>query len=105
MYSGLQKPGAVLSEQETVDLEKQLHRIQSFYKRKMRVPLMNCDPDMLQEEALEYFEKGIETQMLDDFKKAQQRLKDKIPFEDELVNIVDVFYCLSCFFSHWFLSL
>lgn len=79
----------MLSEQETVNLEKQLHKIQTLYKRQMRVPLLNCDPDALQEEASEYFEKDIETQMKEDIKKAQQRLKDKIPFEDELVNAGD----------------
>lgn len=86
VYSGLQRPGAVLSEQETVNLEKQLHKIQALYKRQMRVPLLNCDPDALQEEASEYFEKDIEAQMKEDIKKAQQRLKDKIPFEDELLQ-------------------
>ncbi|KAG0710360.1 Squamous cell carcinoma antigen recognized by T-cells 3 [Chionoecetes opilio] len=86
VYSGLQRPGAVLSEQETVNLEKQLHRIQSLYRRQMRVPLMNCDPDALQEEASEYFEEDIEAHMKEDIKKAHQRLKDKIPFEEELLK-------------------
>uniref|UniRef100_A0A0P4WF69 RRM domain-containing protein n=1 Tax=Scylla olivacea TaxID=85551 RepID=A0A0P4WF69_SCYOL len=86
VYNGLQRPGAVLSEQETVDLEKQLRRIQSLYKRQMRVPLMNNDSDSLQEEASEYFEENIEEQMKEDIKKAEQRLKDKIPFEDELLQ-------------------
>lgn len=81
----MQKPGAVLSDKETADLEKQLSRIQSLYKRQMRVPLMNCDPETLQEEASEYFDE-IGVQMKEDLKKTQQRLKNKVLFEDKLVS-------------------
>lgn len=81
----------MLSEQETVDMEKQLRRIQSLYKRQMRVPLINSDFDTLLEEASEFFEEDIEAQMKESIKKTEQRLKDKIPFEDELVNDVNCF--------------
>lgn len=64
----------------------------------MRVPLMNCEPDALQEEASEYFDE-IGVQMKEDLKKTQQRLKDKIPFEDELVSQLDCRLVLSMFVS------
>ncbi|XP_050725167.1 squamous cell carcinoma antigen recognized by T-cells 3-like [Eriocheir sinensis] len=85
VYSGLQKPGAVLSDKETADIEKQLSRIQALYRRQMRVPLMNCGPEALQEEASEYFD-DIGAQMKEDLKKTQQRLNEKVPYEDELLR-------------------
>lgn len=93
VYSGLQKPGAVLSDKETADMEKQLSRIQSLYKRQMRVPLMNCEPDALLEEASEYFD-DIGVQMKEDLKKTQQLLKEKVPFEDEIVSHLDCCHCI-----------
>lgn len=95
VYSGLQKPGAVLSDKETADIEKQLGRIQALYRRQMRVPLMNCEAEALQEEALEYFD-DIGAQMKEDLKKTQQRLSEKVLYEDELVSLSALSIGLCC---------
>ncbi|XP_066945811.1 squamous cell carcinoma antigen recognized by T-cells 3-like [Macrobrachium rosenbergii] len=86
VYAGMQKPGAIEMEDEKKNLEKQLGRIQDLYRRQARVPLLNLDPQSFLDEAAEYFGGSIEPQMRVDLDKAQKKLDEKIPFEDELLK-------------------
>ncbi|XP_042223053.1 squamous cell carcinoma antigen recognized by T-cells 3-like [Homarus americanus] len=89
VYAGLQKAGTVQSEKEIAEQEKQLQRIQGLLRRQMRVPLLNCSTESLAEEAAEFFEGDIEPQMKEDLKKTQSKLREKIPFEDELLTVAN----------------
>nr|XP_045609668.1 squamous cell carcinoma antigen recognized by T-cells 3-like isoform X1 [Procambarus clarkii] len=86
IYAGLQKAGAIQSEEEVKEQEKQLHRIQGLLRRQMRVPLLNCDSESLLEEASEYFDGKVDSHMKEDLKKTQKKLNEKIPYEHELLR-------------------
>ncbi|XP_068216225.1 squamous cell carcinoma antigen recognized by T-cells 3-like [Palaemon carinicauda] len=86
VYAGMQKPDMIEAEEEKKNLEKQLSRIQNLYRRQARVPLLNSDPQSFLDEAAEYFGGDIETHMKVDIDKAQKKLIEKIPYEDELLK-------------------
>ncbi|XP_027207543.2 squamous cell carcinoma antigen recognized by T-cells 3 [Penaeus vannamei] len=86
IYSGLQRPGTVQSEEDMKAQEKQQKRIQGLYRRLIRVPLLNADYQHLMEEAAEFFEGDFDVHMKADLEKTKQKLNEKIPFEEKLLQ-------------------
>ncbi|CAL4063250.1 unnamed protein product, partial [Meganyctiphanes norvegica] len=77
---------AEVSEKEIKEKEKQLQKIQSLYKRQVRVPLLNIDASALIAEMSPWFKDSIEPQIEVDLKKSMAKLENKIPYEDELIH-------------------
>ncbi|ROT78776.1 Squamous cell carcinoma antigen recognized by T-cells 3 [Penaeus vannamei] len=81
-----QRPGTVQSEEDMKAQEKQQKRIQGLYRRLIRVPLLNADYQHLMEEAAEFFEGDFDVHMKADLEKTKQKLNEKIPFEEKLLQ-------------------
>ncbi|KAF2354152.1 LSM-interacting domain [Trinorchestia longiramus] len=66
--------------------QQQKKRLQSLYRRRFRVPLLNMDPELLLADAEKWFDGQIESYMKSDLQKTLEKLKMLEPFEEKLLQ-------------------